>query len=40
MDRTNKPGLQKVTGIEFEYTDPPEVTQWLGEPREDSWGNV
>ena len=29
-------GLREVTGIEFEYTGPPEVTQWLGEPREDS----
>jgi len=26
------PGLREVTGIEFEYTGPPEVTQWLGEP--------
>jgi len=24
-------GLREVTGIEFEYTGPPEVTQWLGE---------
>jgi len=27
------PGLREVTGIEFEYTGSPEVTQWLGEPR-------
>jgi len=26
------PGLREVTEIEFEYTGPPEVTQWLGEP--------
>ncbi|MFB0533895.1 MAG: hypothetical protein ACETWR_02820 [Anaerolineae bacterium] len=26
------PGLREVTGIEFEYTGPPEVTKWLGEP--------
>ncbi len=26
------PGLREVTGIEFEYTGPPEVTEWLGEP--------
>jgi hypothetical protein len=26
------PGLHKVTGIEFEYTGPPEITKWLGEP--------
>ena len=27
------PGLREVTKIEFEYTGPPEVTQWLGEPK-------
>jgi len=27
------PGLHEVTGIEFEYTGPPEITQWLGEPK-------
>jgi hypothetical protein len=26
------PGLREVTGIEFEYTGPPEATEWLGEP--------
>ena len=26
------PGLREVTGIEFEYTGTPKVTQWLGEP--------
>ena len=26
------PGLRRVTKIEFEYTGPPEVTEWLGEP--------
>jgi len=26
------PGLREVMGIEFEYTGPLEVTQWLGEP--------
>ncbi len=25
-------GLREVTGIEFEYTGPPEATLWLGEP--------
>ena len=26
------PGLREVTRIEFEYTGPPGITQWLGEP--------
>jgi hypothetical protein len=26
------PGLREVMGIEFEYTGPPEITKWLGEP--------
>lgn len=26
------PGLKSVDNIEFEYTGPPEVTEWLGEP--------
>ena len=27
------PGLREVTGIEFEYTGPAAVTDWLGEPK-------
>ena len=27
------PGLREVTGIEFEYTGPPDATEWLGEPK-------
>ncbi len=30
--RSFLPGLREVSGIEFEYTGPPEATRWLGEP--------
>jgi hypothetical protein len=31
-------GLREVTGIEFEYTGPPEATEWLGEPKQGKRG--